>query len=127
MSDDFVSQLGTFTEKVKVRTQAAFVGTVAEVKNSIVFGSPLTGAPGQVVADYMGGTLRDSWQVKFESPTVALIGTNVPWASSNEDGIARPNGGPYIQRSAVGGRWSVALTRAGIQRIADSEAARLNP
>ena len=120
----FADQLNAFSVKVRVRTQAAFVGTVAAAQASIQFGSTLTGAPGQPVDD---NNLRPSWQTTFESPTVALISTNVAYAESNEDGIARPGGGPYIQRSAIGGRWSVALTRAGIQRLADAEAARLNP
>lgn len=104
---------------------AVFVGVVAEVKNSIVFGSPLTGAPGQVVADVNGGNLRASWQSEFEDANNAVVSTNVPYAESNEDGVARPGGGPYVQRSAVGGRWSVALTRMGFQRIVDDVAARL--
>lgn len=102
-----------------------FAGWVAESKNSIVFGSPLTGAPGQVVADVDGGTLRASWQTEFEDSNNALISTKVPWAPQNEDGIARPSGGPYVQRSAIGGRWSVALTRMNSQRILDDVAAKL--
>ena len=121
----FLDDIKRFNVKLENLTQEGFVGTVAEAKNSIVFGSPLTGAPGQVVADVGGGNLRDSWQVEFEDPNTALISTNVPYAESNEDGIARPGGDPYIQRSAVGGRWNVALTRAGIQNIVDSEVERL--
>lgn len=123
----FADALTLFVAKVQTRTQAAFVGTVAAAQNSIQFGSPLTGAPGQVVADVAGGTLRGSWHTEFSTPTSALISTSVPWAQQNEDGIARPRGGPYIQRSAVGGRHSVALTAASIQRLADAEALRLNP
>ena len=42
----------------------------------------------------------------------------------DEDGV-RHDGRPYIQRSTVGGRHSVALTLAGMQKIVDHEAARL--
>src|SRR3990167_6130650 len=109
----FADQLNAFSAKVRVRTPAVFVGTVAAAHTSIQSGSTLTGSKGQPVDE---NNLRPSWQTTFESPTVALISTNVAYAESNEDGIARPGGGPYIQRSAIGGRWSVALTRAEIGR-----------
>lgn len=121
----FLSEIRAHNQKTLDLTQEVFVGVVAETKNSIVFGSPLTGAPGQVVADVGGGTLRDSWKTEFEDANNALISTKVPWAEQNEDGIARPGGGPYVQRSAVGGRWSVALTQTNIQRIVDDVAAKL--
>jgi hypothetical protein len=113
----FAADIERWTRKVKVANEAVFSGVVAETKNSIVFGSPLTGAPGQVVADVRGGELRASWQAEFETPTRALISTSVPWAQQNEDGVARPGGGPYEQRAAIGGRWNVALTRRGFANI----------
>jgi phage gpG-like protein len=123
---EFLDAIRAHNARVELElVPAVFVGTVAEVKNSIQFGSPLTGAPGQVVADEHGGNLRASWQSEFTDPNNAIVSTNVPYAESNEDGIARPGGGPYVQRSAVGGRWSVALTRMGIQRIVDDVAAKL--
>lgn len=122
----FLAEIRAFNDKVELDLLPAhFVGVVAEVKNSIQFGSPLTGAPGQVVADVGGGNLRASWQSEFEDASNAVVSTDVPYAESNEDGIARPGGGPYTQRSAVGGRWSVALTRMNIQRIVDDVAAKL--
>ena len=123
---EFLDQVRSHNAKVELDlVPAVFVGWVAEMKNSIVFGSPLTGAPGQVVADVGGGTLRDSWQTEFEDANNALISTKVPWAEQNEDGIARPGGGPYVQRSATGGRWNVALTRMNAQRVVDDVAAKL--
>jgi hypothetical protein len=122
---EFLDQIRAHTAKLPALTQAVFVGSVAEAKTSIVEGSPLTGAPGQVVADVNGGNLRGSWQTEFEDANNAVISTNVPYAESNEDGIARPGGGPYMQRSAVGGRFSCALTIMGWQRIVDDVAARL--
>jgi phage gpG-like protein len=122
----FADDIKRFNRKVERLAQEVFVGVVAEAKTSIVEGSPLTGAPGQVVADEHGGNLRGSWQTEFEDPNTAIISTNVPYAESNEDGIARPGGGPYVQRSAVGGRWSLALTRMGIQRIVDDVATKLS-
>lgn len=108
-----------FVAKLDAADAALLPAVAAEVHNSIVFGSPLTGAPGQVVADVGGGNLRDSWQLTFPTPDTAMSATKVAYAQSNEDGIARPGGGPYIQRSAIGGRHSVALTVAGFQKIVD--------
>src|SRR3990167_1330701 len=119
---DFMGDLNRFTAKLENLTQAVFVGTAAEVQSSIVHGSPLTGAPGQPVDT---GNLRDSWQLEFPDAEHALVYTDVVYAESNEDGIARPGGGPYVQRSAIGGRWSVAFTRQNIQRIVDDQATKL--
>jgi hypothetical protein len=91
----------------------------AAMHESIVFGSPVTGSPGQVVADENGGNLRSGWTLDFPTPDTARSYTNVVYAESNEDGIARPGGGPYIQRSAIGGRWSVASTRVNFDRLVD--------
>ena len=100
------------------------MGVVAEALNSIKFGSPLTGSPGQPVETE---ALLLSWGSEFEDANTALIsaGGTAEYNQQNEDGIARPGGGSYIQRSAVGGRWSVALTRTGFQRIVDDVAAKL--
>jgi phage gpG-like protein len=122
---EFLDQIRAHNAKTLALVQAEFVGCVAEVQNSIQFGSPLTGAPGQVVADEKGGALRGSWSTEFEDANNALVSTNSPYAPQNEDGIARPGGGPYVQRSATGGRWNVALTRMGFQRIVDDVAAKL--
>lgn len=109
----FVDDIKRATIAINAKSQAVFLGSVVDAKNSIVFGSSLTGSPGQVVADVGGGTLRDSWTIEFESPTTALIasgGAAEGYNQQNEDGIARPGGGPYIQRSAIGGRHSVSKT-----------------
>jgi len=111
-----------FATKVQTLVPAVFVASAAHAHRSVQEGSPDTGSKGQPVDE---GNLRASIQLEFPSRTEALISTNVGYAESNEDGIARPGGGPYIQRSSVGGRWSFALTIAGIQRIVDVEAARL--
>jgi len=131
----FSSQLMNFSAHISGLAQEVFAGTVAELTNSIVYGSTITGAPGQVVQDsgpgVIAGNLLASWlggmeggtpgfnSPVWESPNVAVIGTFCPYAESNEDGIARPGGGPYMQRSAIGGRWSVAHTRAGFQAVVD--------
>lgn len=127
----FSDDLKMFTVKVQARNQAVFTGVIAETLNSIVFGSPLTGSPGQPIADIDGGNLRASWQAglggpdstpgygspRWESNTVAVIGTMCVYAKSNEDGIARPGGGAYRLLASTGGRWSVRNTINGFQRI----------
>lgn len=87
------------------------------VYESIVNGSPITGAPGQPVDE---GGLRASWSRVYEDANTQLIGTASLYAQSNEDGIARPGGGPYELRSKVGGRHSVALTVAGFGAIVEA-------
>ena len=122
----FLDEIRAHNAKVELDLLPAhFVGVVAEAKNEIRIGGPLSGAPGQVVADEQGGALRASWQTEFEDANTALISTSSPYAPQNEDGISRPSGTPYVQRSATGGRWSVALVRNGWQRIVDDVAAKL--
>jgi hypothetical protein len=62
--------------------------------------------------------LRASWNLTFESPTVALIATNLNYAPYVEDNVRNVqfrNHGPH----------SVKMTRAAIQKIVDFEAAEL--
>jgi len=117
-----------FSSAVDVKNQAIFAGVAAETKNSIQFGSPLTGAPGQPVENEGPdkGNLRASWTEEFTSPTSALIATNCEYAESNEDGIARPGGGAYVLRANVGGRHSVKLTVTNMDKIVDAETKRLD-
>jgi hypothetical protein len=47
------------------------------------------------------GALRNSWQLQFESPTAALISTNVEYAPIIEDnvrGVTFKNHGPHSVR-----------------------------
>jgi hypothetical protein len=121
----FDADIMRFVLKLDARDAALLPAVAMAVHTSIVEGSPVTGAPGQVVADEHGGNLRGSWQLTFPAPDTAQSSTNVAYAQSNEDGIARPGGGPYVQRSAIGGRWNVALTRAGFQKLVDHVAREL--
>lgn len=117
--------------RVTAMAQDVFVNVVAEAHRSIQTGAAITGSPGQPVGQYgpgyhegeTGGTLRDSWQVAFESPTRAIIGTNVKYAKPIEDGIGKY--GPLTLRSTVGGFHSRKLTIAGMQRIVDAEVAKV--
>lgn len=128
----FEDQVRAFAVKVEERNAALFPNIVSATMDSIVNGSPLTGAPGQPVGQYgpgyhqgeVGGDLKASWQVSDVTPVSALISTNSQHAVQNEYGISA-TGGPYIQRTSIGGRHSVGLTIAGFQRIVDAEVAKV--
>jgi hypothetical protein len=84
---------------------------------SIVNGSPLTGAPGQPEAE---GDLKESWELEV-TETSASVTTDSPYALKNEDGV-REGGKPYVQHSATGGRHSLKLTRRSMQRLVERAA-----
>ena len=140
----FSDDMRNFTGKVVAKTQAVIINTVAAVQDSIVNGSPITGSPGQPVGQYgpgyhpgeVGGTLKASWGVgtaenpgfgspRWDGPAKATIATNLVYAPDNEYGIRGADGAPYRQRSSIGGRGSVRMTRNGLQLLADNEARKL--
>lgn len=115
----FKSSIDTFKKKVDANAKRTFVNIVAMAKESIVEGSPLTGAPGQPVAT---GNLKGSWHESFPKPYVAQISTNVSYARAIEDGIG-PHGEMTV-RSEVGGFHSVKLTIAGLPRLVEAAVAK---
>lgn len=109
----FEADLERFTLKLDA-TYATLLPEVAlAVQESIVVGSPITGAPGQPVDT---GNLRASWNLTLE-PEWAEIITNVEYAPFVEDGVNQH--GPMTVRSLVGGWHSVALTRINFDRLVD--------
>ncbi len=101
---------------------AGILPAVAELTlESIRDGSPVTGAPGQ---PEVSGDLAESWHVEYPSPTVALIISQSPYARQNEDGVQK-GGKPYVQRSSVGGRHSIRLTRAAFPLLVREAARRV--
>jgi len=116
----FADAVNRFTLTVEARNGALFTGCVEEVARSIVLGSEITGAPGQPVQT---GALRASWQTVFESPTRAVIGTNMAYAEAIEDGVGPY--GPLTLRSTVGGFHSAKMTIAAWGRIQAAVAARV--
>lgn len=109
--------------RVGAMLKDSFVGIVEECTRSVVEGSELTGSDGQPVDT---GHLKASWQTVFESPTHAVIGTNVKYAESIEDGLSYAHGGkPMTLRSEVGGFHSVRKTMAGIEHIKQAVVARV--
>lgn len=112
----FPDDIKRFSMKVEARTQAIFVGSVAELHTAIVEGSAITGSPGQPVHT---GNLRGSWKLMFESAVSALISTAVSYARHVEEnvrGVVFRNHGAH----------SVALAIAGWQRIVETVAKRLD-
>jgi hypothetical protein len=111
----FADDINAFTAKVQARTQDVFVRAAEIARDSIVDGSPITGAPGQPVDE---GTLKQSWTLEFESPTSALIASGGPAEAYNwqiEEG--EREGRALMLRSKVGGFHSVKATVAGMNRI----------
>lgn len=117
MARSFADRFNQRVVRTMSKLDLVHEANAATVFKEIVFGGPISGAKGQVVADIDGGALRDSWTNVVEGPRQNLISTDSPYAKSNEDGIARPGGGPYIQRAKVGGRHNLALVRAAWPHI----------
>lgn len=119
---NFAAAMRKFQLKSAFNLAQIRMGSLQLVLRSIQYGSSITGAPGQPVRE---GDLLASWVLAIQSETRARIFTMSPYAESNEDGIARPGGGPYIQRSSVGGRWSVRKTIDGWPLIVDYVASQV--
>lgn len=113
--------LGGFMSRLRRLRGGLLPETAGLTLQSIAYGSPLTGSPGQPVDD---GDLQRSWRIDYESQTAALVVTDSEHAKQNEDGV-EPGGGRYIQRSSTGGRHSVRLTRRGFQRIVEEAGRRV--
>ena len=111
----FADDLKRFEQKVVADSRAIFVNVAATAHESIVNGSPITGAPGQPVDT---GNLRNSWQLRFPDQNTAEISTNVEYAPYVEDNVRNvrfKNHGPH----------SVKLTIAGLQNIVAHETAKV--
>ena len=127
----FSDDLFRFAAKADARGRAVFLNTASAVKDSITDGSAVTGSPGQPVGQYgpgyhkgkVGGTLKASWQLWFDTPETAVIATDTIYAPPIEDGIGKY--GPLTLRSTVGGFHSVKMTVAGFERIVDAELKKL--
>jgi len=123
----FAKDIQRFVTVVKTRNRAVFVGVANAAHQSIKFGRPETGAPGQPVDT---GFLRNSWTIAI-GPSEAIIGTNVAYARVVEDngdrskynpaGTMPPADSPLAGRkrikSTTGGAHSVKMTVAGANRL----------
>jgi hypothetical protein len=110
-AEQFGSQLRYWHAKAEKLEQAIFVNSASALKDSIVNGSPVTGAPQLPVET---GNLRAGVQLEFDAPDSALIYTNVEYAEHVEDNV---NGVKF----RVGGPHGWKLARAGFQRVVDDE------
>jgi hypothetical protein len=115
----FASQLNAFAEKAKHRERAIFTGSVEAVAQSVVFGSEITGSPGQPE-----DLRRGEWVTQYEGESTAVISTDDPSAPSVEDGISRFDGSPIKLKSPIGGLHSVLQTRLNFDKLVDDVAQR---
>ena len=122
----FTVAVENWITKVDRRARSLFANVVDAAHRSIVYGSPLTGAPGQPVKEFK---LKPSWKVVYESSEVALITVKpgpgeslapLIYARFIEEGF-HPMWGALTLRSAVGGFHSVKLTKANIDKIVAEE------
>lgn len=111
----FRDELRAYARKVETQNRDIFTGVVDMAHESIVEGSPVTGAPGSPVDT---GALKASWIKDYPSKDEAVISTGVEYAPYIEDG--GNDRGEFTLRSEVGGFHSVALTLASFQRIVDT-------
>jgi hypothetical protein len=124
---DFGKRVRDWTEQIERGLNDLHVNASEKVRDSVVIGSALTGAPGQPVDT---GTLKNDWLAgfRFVAPLHAKLSTNMAYAPAIEDDnpsaydsrgrdrdkeTTRPEGG----RSEVGGPHSVKLTVAGWKNI----------
>jgi hypothetical protein len=97
----FAAELSRFGTKTPKQIEAVFVGTVVELRESIKFGSALTGAPAMPVAPGQfkrAGALRDSVTASYPDQNTAIIYTTEPYADDVEDnakGHQFKSGGPH--------------------------------
>lgn len=118
----FQQALDQFTRVTRQRVLDCAQFAFEEVNKSVVFGSELTGAPGQPVDT---GFLRSSWIAEVVAPGVRQISTNVVYAPFIEDG--GNDLAAFTLRSEVGGFHSVKLTEAAwpdIVAVAQKKAMR---
>ena len=111
----FANDLARFAAEVDRRARDVHNGVADGAYESIVNGSPLTGAPGQPVDT---GNLRARWQNIVAGPLTREIVTNTVYAPTIEDG-ARV-GRALTLRSQVGGFHSVKLTIAAWRRLVEA-------
>jgi hypothetical protein len=117
----FVGGLEQFAAKAVRNEQAVFVTSVAQMRDSIKFGSALTGAPPMPVAASKydkAGALRDSVEARYPDPNTAIILTTKWYAPDVED---NPRGVQFSSGAPHG--WK--LTAAAFSRVVDHNAQRL--
>lgn len=135
------ADLQAWAAKVERNLGLIFVNTATSVRDSVVEGSPVTGAPGQP-ADT--GNLKSAWLLQFPELSVAEISTRVAYAPAIEENWVEPHirrahtrqtqsGLVQVRQHSVvghvmttsgvypsgGGPHSVKLTRANFDRLVE--------
>lgn len=119
MTLSFSEQLDRWVVKVMNREEELFRRVVAHVGRSIMYGSNVTGAPGQPVDT---GALLASWRKGGdEEAQIVRWFTELYYAPIIED-----NWRGATLRSSVGGFHSVKLTRIAFYRIVHYELRQMN-
>lgn len=111
----FRDQVRRFPVYAKTTNNAVHVRASELFFDSVVNGSPVTGAPPLPVAT---GKLKGGVTLKHSGPTTAVISTSVPYSLAVEEnvrGMKLTNGGPH--------GW--ALSRAGFDRLVAQAAAEV--
>lgn len=117
----FADEVRRFAEKAEQRERAVFTASVVEMRESIKFGSAVTGAPAMPVAPTVfprSGALRNSVTLTFPDPNTAIIYTDSPYAQDVEENVkghAFHDGGPH--------GWKI--TAAAFERIVDTATKRI--
>lgn len=114
MADNWERAIEDFEAKVQKRIVQLHARLAFAMRDSVVDGSSVTGAPGQPVDT---GNLRASWQLTFPSPLLARLVSSATYAEAIENGVG-PHG-PMILRSEVGGFHSVKMTRSAFPKLTD--------
>lgn len=105
----FEDEMRAFVKKAQARERTLYQRSVEHAFDSIRYGSPVTGAPGQPVDQ---GDLLESWNLKVTGRREAVLESDLPYADIIED-----NERGAVLRSKVGGFHSVKLTRLGWRKI----------
>jgi hypothetical protein len=117
----FASDLRQFAKKAEARSTAVFHASVAELRDSVVKGSAVTGAPALPIAPTAfprAGALRESVTVSYPDPNTAHIYTTSPYAIDVEE---NPKGHSFNE----GGPHGWALTAAAGVRVIETATKRI--
>lgn len=113
----FDLDMASIATELRADLYKLFDDSVNMAAESIINGSPITGAPGQPVEE---DVLRKSWVKTKISPTHATVLTDNEYAEPNETGIPPIGMKTYNLLSPVGGRYSISKTVAGWGAIVDA-------
>ena len=122
---NWTAQIDAWQAKTEKRLVKIHANASMKVKDSVVFGSPITASVGQPVDT---GNLKNDWLAgaKFLEPLLWEISTNLNYAEAVEEGIQAPyttKAGTSVTprkmvfKSKTGGAHSVRQTRVGWERI----------